>query len=153
MPPPTPDEPSRWVLLVTDGTIIEYPPEVYVSEKLAQLEAERWAWLLSGGGWGEIVRPFEGRWEVGDKWIRLVQSIVEHESEEVWVGTYWGRDGSPDPEAELFATRDTAREWALDPVPGAISVDVYERPWFIGATYLVRGEEEYAVVHRAKRCV
>ena len=140
-------------MLVTDGTVIEYRPEVYVSEELAALEAERWAWILSGGGWREIDRPFEGRWQVGDKSIRLVRSFVQDQHEQVWVGTYWGRSGVPEPEAELFSQRDGARAWALDPLPGAMTVDVHETPWYCGVTYLVRGAEEYAVVHRGKLCV
>lgn len=129
------------------------PTRGLVSEELAQLEAERWAWILSGGGWHDVARPFDARWEIGDKWIRLVHSFAEAVSDQTWVGTNWTRDGIPDPEAELFTSRDAARDWALDPADGAIGVDVHETPWYVGATYLVRGEEEFAVVHRAKRCV
>jgi len=144
---------SAWVVLVTEGTVIDYPPEVYESESRAGCEAERWAWVLSGGGWAPVERPFPGRWKVGDREVRLVRvSCPEERAEELWVGTYWTRDGYPDPEAELVASEAEAREWAAEPVGDVKPSSIDETPWFIAATFEVRGEEEYAAVHVAKRC-
>jgi hypothetical protein len=144
-------ESERWALLVTDGLVIEFPPEVYLDEHLAEREGERWAWILARGNDAGIERPFEGRWEIGDYWIRLVPcQLFEDETSETWVGTYWTCDGYPEPEAALFTTRQSARDWVVTPAPGRLYADLSETPWFLGATYISRGEEEYAVAHLAK---
>lgn len=142
---------ERWVLLVTDGLVIEFAPEVYRDEILAEREGERWAWILAQGNEARLERPFEGRWEIGDHWVRVVPSqLLEDETSETWVCTYWTRDGYPDPEAELFTNRESARDWVVTPAPGRLRSELRETPWFFGATYMVRGEEEYAVAHLAK---
>jgi hypothetical protein len=97
-----------------------------------------------------IERPFEGRWEIGAHWIRLINSYLPEEGSDVWVGTYWGRDGSPEPEAALFAAVADARAWALEPAPGRLAYETHETPWSIAVTYKVRGGDEEAEVHRGK---
>jgi hypothetical protein len=139
-----------WVLLVTDGCTVEYPPEVYVDERLAESEAERWSRLLATDGQARIERPFPGRWEIGDHWVRLIPVRTEEGMEEMWVGTYWTWHGFPEPEAELFASAEAAREWALTPPPGGLVVEVLQNPWMVGASYRVRDGQEEAVAHRAK---
>lgn len=62
----------------------------------------------------------------------------------------WTRDGYPDPEAETFSSHDEAREWALQPASGRVLAEVSEAPWSTTATFRVRHDEEYVVVHRAK---
>ena len=107
------------MLLVTGGTVIEYPPEIYRDEDRATAEAERWAWVLSGAGWLEIERPFPERWQVGEREVRLVS--VEPHSEGAgpsWIGTFWDRNGSPDPEALLLSGRDEALAWVRQPPTG-----------------------------------
>ena len=94
-----------WVLLVTDGFTVEFPPELYREREDAEREAERWARVLSRAYREPIERPFEGRWQVGDRWIRVTHSFLPEEGSQIWVGTYWGRDGSPEPEAALFAAQ------------------------------------------------
>jgi hypothetical protein len=142
---------ERWVLLVTDGLVIEYAPEVYRDEHVAERESERWARILSQGIESKIERPFEGRWEIGDHWVRLVPSqLFEDETSETWVGTYWTRDGYPEPEAALFTSRQSARDWVVTPAAGRLSSGLLETPWYFAATYKIRGEEEYAVAHLAK---
>jgi hypothetical protein len=143
-------EAQRFILLVTDGTVIDYPPEVYADLELAHQEAERWALLLRSRNHARIHRPFRGRWQVGDYWVRVVEAVIKERSREVWVGTYWTRDGVPEPEAELFATRDEARTWAVDPVPGRIQIGLTESPWLVAVTFRIADDEEYAVVHRGK---
>jgi hypothetical protein len=142
----------EWVVLVTDGTVIEYPPEVYHSRERALLEAERWAWLLSGEGALDIERPFEGRWQVRDRDVRLVE--VERHGGLVglpWVGTYWTRSGPPDPEALLLDGEADARAWVRQPPsPGLDAPQTFDTPWLTVAIYVIRGEEEYAVAHLAK---
>jgi hypothetical protein len=139
---------STWVILITDGTVIEYVPEGYGTAQQARDEAERWAWILSGMGWLPIEKPAYDRWQVGDRDVRLVRA----EGEGDWIGTFWTWDGYPDPEATLLASRADARSWATAPLddvsePAAIE----ENDWMIAATFERGGEEAYAVAHRLKR--
>lgn len=139
---------SDWVILITDGTVIEYAPEAYESELQARDEAQRWAWILSGMGWLPIEEPADDRWEVGDRDVRLVR--VEGDGE--WVGTFWTWDGYPDPEATLLEDRDAARSWVAAPLDTSLEpVAVEENDWMIVATFERGGEEAYAVAHRIKR--
>ena len=140
-----------WVLLITDGFTVELPLELYRKRDRAEREGDRWAHLLSMRSGEPIERPFEGRWEIGDHWTRLVNSSVPEEGgSEVWVGTYWGRDGSPEPEAALFGDVADARAWALEPAPGRLAYETHETPWSIAVTYKVRGGDEEAEVHLGK---
>jgi hypothetical protein len=149
---PEPGQPV-WVILVTEGAVIDYPPEVYESRSRAWREAERWAWVLSGGGWAQVEQPFQGRWEIADREVRLVQvSRPAERSEDLWVGTHWTRDGYPDPEAVLFASESEARVWVVQPVGGVEPSSIDETLWFVAATFEIRGEEECSVVHLAKVC-
>ena len=87
-----------YAVLVTDGVALEYPPELYETEPQATFEAERWAWVLSGTGWLEVERPFDGRWRVGDRDVRLLRvATVGMSGRGYWVGQYWATDGVPDP--------------------------------------------------------
>jgi hypothetical protein len=139
---------SGWVILITDGTVIEYAPEAYESEQQARDEAQRWAWILSGMGWLPIEEPADDRWEVGDRDVRLVR--VEGEGK--WVGTFWTWGGYPDPEAILLGSRAEARSWATAPLDGGIEpVTVEENAWMVAATFELGDEEAYAVAHRLKR--
>jgi hypothetical protein len=143
-----------WVVMVTDGTVLTFPPEIYGSSGLAENEAKRWRRSLSEFSGGRMDRDEEGSpWHVGDFSVRLVElaaSSVELESP--WIGTYWTADGYPDPEALLLASRADALEWVLEPPAGFESaVDMTESEWFVACTYVDRGEETYAVAHRAKQ--
>ncbi len=142
-----------WVILVTDGTVIEYPPEVYASASLARREAERWAWLLSADGQFEVRSPFEGRFEVGFRDIRVAEGSFESDdvSRALWVGTFWSRDGYPDPEAILLSSRKRAIAWASAPLgSGNPPTEVTVSRWRVAATFKVRGQEAHAVANRAK---
>jgi hypothetical protein len=142
---------ERWLVLVTDGLTIAFPPEVYRLPHHAEEEGERWAWLLAQGRQDAIKRPFEGRWEIDDHWVRLLHlQGIDDDASELWIGTYWTRGGYPDPEAETFSNHDEAREWALQPASGRVLTEVSETPWSTAVTFRVRDYEEYAVVHRAK---
>ena len=136
-----------WVLLVTDGTVIEYAPEAYDEHAAAEDEARRWAWILSGMGWLPVDGPFEDRWHVGDHEIR----IVEAAGEGTWVGTFWTWDGAPDPEAALFATREEARAWATGSLAGIAPASLSENEWCVIAVFARGDDEAYAVVNRLKR--
>lgn len=138
------------MLLVTDGIAIAYPAEVYSDREVAEREAERWAWVLSGGGRDAASRPFPGRWEVGDTWVRLVEAEIHSGSSEMWVGTHWTRDGYPEPEAALFGDRAEAKRWATTPPGEGVLSSVFESPWLITATFSLRGDEEDSVVQLAK---
>jgi hypothetical protein len=143
-------EPIRWVLLVTEGLSMAFPAEVYSDERVAEREAERWAWLLSRGGHTRVERPFAGRWEVGDFWIRLVQAFLHEEGSEIWVGTSWTRHGYPEPEAELFADRSEAKAWAITPPHGGVVSEIHETPWYVSATFKLQGTETDSIVQLAK---
>jgi hypothetical protein len=124
------------VVFVTDGVALEYPPELYARKERAELEAERWAWFLSGSGWLDIERPFTGRWTIGDRDVSMVE-VVADASAESWVAQFRTRDGYLDPEAIIF-------HGVLAPT------EVVELPWFIAATYRIRGEDAYAIASLAK---
>lgn len=145
-----PPDDDWWVLLVTDGFTVEYPPEVYADEQTAESEGERWSWLLARRARATIERPFRGRWDIGDRSVRLVQAQLVEEVDEMWVGTYWTRHGFPDPEAELFPNAEAAQDWVLTPPPGGLVVEVLKSPWTVGASYRVRDSQEEAVAHQAK---
>ena len=146
---------DMYTIIVTDGVAIEYPPELYDSHARAQLEAERWAWILSGTGWLEVQRPFEGRWRVGDRDVRLLPVTLDREAKgELWVAQYWTEDGIPDPEAVVLSDRDEALAWVREPPRGADpAVETTEMPWFVSATYRFSGEKAYAIASLAKRVV
>ncbi|MCI0635344.1 MAG: hypothetical protein L0206_15735 [Actinobacteria bacterium] len=129
---------------------VEFPPEVYKEHDHAAHEAERWARVLARRARERIERPFQDRWQVGEEWIRVIPSFVAEESHEVWVGTYWGRDGIPDPEAELFADGNEARRWVREPAAGAVLLEFHETAWSAAARFRVRGGEEEAEAHRVK---
>jgi hypothetical protein len=139
---------STWVILITDGTVIEYVPEAYDTAQQARDEARRWAWILSGMGWLPIGESFDDRWEVGDRDVRLVRA----EGEGDWVGTFWTWDGYPDPEATLLGGRPEARSWVTAPLDARLEpVAIEENDWMIVATFERGDEEAYAVAHRLKR--
>ena len=136
------------MILVTDGTVIEYPPEAYTSEEAARSEAQRWAWIISGMGWLPIEESGSDRWMVGDRNVRLVQ--VDGEGD--WVGTFWTWGGYPDPEATLLGGRAAARSWVTAPFDAGMEpVTIEENDWMILATFELGDEEAYAVAHRLKR--
>ena len=144
-----------YVLVVTDGVAPEYPPELYVSRARAELEAERWAWILSGTGWLDVKRPFGGRWVVGDRDVRMVQVSVPFDSlSDIWIAQFWSEDGVPDPEALALGSREEALAWVLEPPWGAeAEIDRVEEPWFVSGTYRLGSEEAYAVASLAKYIV
>jgi hypothetical protein len=139
---------SAWVILITDGTVIEYPPEAYEAAEQARSEAQRWAWVISGMGWLPIEKTAADRWLVGDRDVRLVHADGEGD----WVGTFWTWDGYPDPEATLLVGRTEARSWVTAPVHGTLEpLTVEENDWMIVATFERKGEGAFAVAHRLKR--
>jgi hypothetical protein len=136
------------VILITDGMVIEYPPEVYEAEEQARSEAQRWAWVISGMGWLPIEETSTDRWTIGDRDVRLVHADGEGQ----WVGTFWTWDGYPDPEATLLRDQAHARAWVTAPLHDVLKpVAVEANVWMIVATFERSGEEAYAVAHRLKR--
>lgn len=139
-----------YVVFVTDGVALEYPPELYARKERAELEADRWAWFLSGSGWLDIERPFTGRWTIGDRDVSMVE-VVADASAECWVAQFRTRDGYLDPEAIIFHERESALAWVAAPVHGLLApTEVVELPWFIAATYRIREEDAYAIASLAK---
>jgi hypothetical protein len=140
----------RWVLLHTEGTAMTYPAEVYADQERAVFEAERWADILAAERRVPVVRPFTGRWEVGDVWIRLVPADLPDRVRDLWVGTHWTHHGFPEPEAALFGDAEEARSWAIEqPLSGSL-VETYESPWSFAAVFRLGDEEEHSYVQRAK---
>jgi hypothetical protein len=141
-----------WALIITDGTIVEFSVEVYVDGDRAQRESERWASALSDIVHQTIVRPFEGRWEVGGLDVRLVKCTVDsfNQDDEWWVGTHWTADGYPEPEALLLPGRPAARDWVLVQ-PGDLPVMSFDDGReAISAAYGVGDGESFSVAHLAK---
>ena len=105
---------NTWVILITDGTVIEYAPEAYESAQQARDEAQRWAWVILALEGSIAEESLPNRWRVRDKDVRLVES----NGRGGWVGTFWTGDGYPDPEAVILADREAARAWTLEPLWG-----------------------------------
>jgi hypothetical protein len=142
---------QMWAILITGGTVVEYPPELYRSPERAGLEAERWAWILSGAGWAEIERPFDGRWQVGEREVRLVAAESESTTlDQPWVCTFWTPEGSPEPEALIVDGLRQAREWATTFIGGIEPTRLDESRWHVAATFGIGDRESYAVAHLAK---
>jgi hypothetical protein len=143
---------EAYVVMVTSGTIIEYPPEIYRSLSVASDEAERWASLLGARSRRQVKRPFEGRWETGDFDVRLVTTDVTglDPTREWWVGTHWSADGSPEPEALLLSGKVAAREW-VELEPGRSVNELHETRWTISASFGPE-DDEISVAHVAKIC-
>lgn len=146
---------SLYAVVVMDGFALEYAPELYESAGRAELEASRWAWILSGTGWLDIEQPFEGRWVVGDRDVRLVPvEAAEGGYDDLWVGQFWTKDGWPDPEAIVLAGRDAARAWVFErPIGAEPAAETINESWFVATTYRYGDEEAYAVASLAKYIV
>jgi hypothetical protein len=141
-----------WALIITDGTVVEFPVEVYIDGDRAQRESERWASALSDIVRQPIERPFEGRWEVGGLDLRLVKCSVDsfNQDDEWWVGTHWTADGHPEPEALLLPGRAAARDWVLVQ-PGDLPLMSFDDGReAISAAYGVGDLESFSVAHLAK---
>src|SRR5262245_5717311 len=138
------DADRLWVVLVTDGTVIEFAPEIYSSREQALDEGHRWGWMLSADGSVEIVEPFEGRLQVGIRDVRIVEvERPPHTDADLWVGCFWTTDGYPDPEAVVLTGQDEAGAWVKSPVRGHGPTAESSTPWHVAATFLIRGEEAY----------
>jgi len=145
------EETNAWVLLVTDGTVLEAAPEVFLEEGIARFFAENWAWFLSYAGEFRIERPFDGRLQVGHRDIRLIPATLPtHASNELWVGTHWTESGYPDPESILLPGSKAARAWALAPLHESAPDEVNSSRWHVAATFRRGDEEAYSVAYAAK---
>jgi hypothetical protein len=141
-----------WALMITHGTMVEYPPELYLTESVGVRESRRWAWILAGHGEMAVANPFEGRWEVGTRDVRLVECSCEHDTQmsDCWVGTHWTSDGYPEPEALVLPGRRQAYRWVTEPEGARSPRDIEEREWSISATFGSGDHEAYSVALRAK---
>jgi hypothetical protein len=142
-----------WALLVTDGTILEFPPELYLDHLLAVREARRWAESLAMGDPRTVRQPFEGRWEVGHRDIRLAEVDIPRPwpGRHPWVGTHWTSDGYPDPEATLLAGRDQAKRWVESPLRGISPHDLSDQGYELVAVFQSGEDEEYSRATRLKQ--
>jgi hypothetical protein len=137
---------EAWVLTISDGTVLEFPPELYADPSLARREARRWAACLAGGDMRSIREPFQGRIEVGHRDVRLTSVVVPRPwpGGEAWVGTRWTTSGYPDPEAVILAGDHAADTWVRSPIDGHAPDEVAERIDEIVATFRFGDEEEYS---------
>jgi hypothetical protein len=136
---------EAWVLMITDGNVLEFPPELYVDSSLARWEARRWAACLAGGVERSIREPFEGRIEVGHRDVRLSPVIVPRPwpGGEAWVGTHWTPYRYPDPDAVILTGAQAAAAWARSPRFGHAPAEVTEHVDEMVATFRMGGEEEH----------
>jgi hypothetical protein len=139
--------------MITDGSVLEFPPEPYVDSSLARWEARRWAACLAGGAVLVTREPFEGRIEVGHRDIRLTPVSVPNPwpGGEAWVGTHWVASRYPDPAAEILVGAEAAGTWARRPRGGHAPDEVTEHLDEIVATFRARDEEEYCRATMLKR--
>lgn len=145
---------DAWVVLVTDGTLLEVAPEVFVDGALAQLSAENWAWFLSSAGEFHVEQPFEGRFQVGHRDVRLVKTVFPSVPAcELWVGMHWTEDGYPDPEATLLPGPEAARTWVSSPLAAIAPAEIHASRWHVAATFRRGDEEAYSVAYAAKLIV
>lgn len=142
-----------WALLVTDGTVLEFPPELYFDHLLAVREARRWAESLAMGDPRAVRQPFEGRWEVGHRDIRVAEVDIPTPwpGRHPWVGTHWTSDGYPDPEATLLAGRDQAKRWVESPLRGLSPHDISDQGYELVAVFQSGEDEEYSRATRLKQ--
>jgi hypothetical protein len=74
-----------WIVLVSDGTRIEYPPEVFAKESTARREAYRWAWSMSGSGTPSRMRSSVG-WSAGIRDVLVIPAGLEGSApDKCWV--------------------------------------------------------------------
>ena len=146
------EETNAWVLLVTDGTVLEAAPEVFLDEGIARFFAENWAWFLSYAGEFRIERPFDGRLQVGHRDVRLVPATLPNPaSNELWVGTHWTEDNLfPHPESILLPGWEAACAWAMAPLHESAPDEVTSSRWHVAATFRRGDEEAYSVAYAAK---
>jgi hypothetical protein len=150
--PQASNDTQTWALLITDGTLIEFPIEIYTSHSSGIREAERWAWILAGSGEIRIDRPCPDRWQVGVRDVRLVPCgrYDFNPDSEWWIGVHWTVDGYPDPEAKLLAGRETARSWVLEEPIGEVLVSSHEQEWSMSATFSRGVEASHSTASLAK---
>jgi hypothetical protein len=140
-----------WVVLVTDGTVLESAPELYVDRHLAMRFADNWAWFLSARGEFRVDRPFEDLIRVGQWDIRVIETALPANRREFWVGMHWTEDGYPDPEAVVFGDRESAVGWATAPISGIIPTELQQSVWHAAAKFSRRSSEvAHSVVYLAK---
>jgi hypothetical protein len=139
-----------WVVLVTRGTTVAFPPELYREREYAIREAKRWAWTLAGEGWIPVTCPFTGRWEAGDYDVRLELLPLPEPlgAEEIWVCTHWSPEGSP--EFHLVGDRSRAADWVRESPVDEYFESFTESAWQLVATFRSGDDESYSVAHLAK---
>ncbi len=141
---------TAWVVLVTRGTAVAFPPELYLDREPAIREAKRWAETLAGEGQLRVTCPFPGRWEVGDSDVRLEELRLPSApgAEEIWVCAHWSPEGSP--EFNLVGGRWRAAAWVREPPADEGFEGFAESAWHLAATFRSGDDESYSVAYLAK---
>lgn len=141
---------TAWVVLVTRGTAVAFPPELYLDREPAIREAKRWAWTLAGEGQLRVTCPFPGRWEVGDSDVRLEELRLPTApgAQEIWVCAHWSPEGSP--EFNLVGGRWRAAAWVREPPADEGFEGFAESAWQLAATFRSGDDESYSVAYPAK---
>lgn len=138
-----------WAVLLTDGTAVEYAPEVYTSRALAIQEAERWAWFSSKRGAVPVHRPSSARWQVGTRDVLVIEVDLPGSglATGVWVVGVWSTGYQPE-QVVVVRDRQSALAWLRRRgLTGRKDVD--SGPWHA----IARGDEGtsgFIAAHRAK---
>ena len=99
-----------WIVLVSDGTRIEYPPEVFARESAARGEAYRWAWSMSGSGAPFRMRSSIG-WSAGIRDVLVIPAQFEGSSpDRCWVVAFGRGPIAGGADVEIASHRRAALE-------------------------------------------
>jgi hypothetical protein len=103
-----------WVVAITEGTELRFPPEVYPTLSRATHEAYHWRWFLSRADEAKSTEVTEGHWRVGRVHVHLAPATLPSSPPglELWVG-FQTRGPASQPRFALFASRGEARTWVL----------------------------------------
>jgi hypothetical protein len=144
------DRRRAWVLLITEGLTIAFPPELYSARSQALGEGQRWADALASIVGAGASTPWLGRWEIGDLWISVVEEDLPASTDIPWVGTCWTPHGHPDPEALILGSQAQARRWVREPIDGAEPSGRTSSATSELAFFRARSGEYIVEAHRAK---
>lgn len=144
---------AYWVVLVTDGTAIEFAPELYRSRPHAESEARRWAWIVSSDELVDVRQQSSDRFEVGIRDVCIIAAGIRGDSvpQEPWVGAEWTLGSYPMSRAAVFGGRSEAEAWlsSRSDVPGHV-LQLEANEWHIAVRHVTGGTEAHAVASRAK---
>jgi len=107
---------SCWIVVVTQQEAVAFPPEIYLSETRADLEAGRWAGCLALAmptPGASPIQPLAGTWLASTFQIRKKPTQIDlmRGSNDVWVGFSWDEQGYLEVDGEVLYGRGAAHIW------------------------------------------